>query len=359
MIGNLNFTSFRSSQIQRSFLYRMNPSLKIIIATFLFVITFLPCSFIWQISLLLLFIALWIVGRLPFKDLFNIIITCVIMFLLMFFINWIAYKQPSVFFDISSQKSLLGCSWQELESVGTIKTIPGLPGHYWMHEDIWGGDVGTLTSVKPTSGLFIENLKLTIDKVDYNFYLPYRTTWYSLTPEVVIVTLNVTLKIFFMITIMTILTITTTSIQLAFGIDSILSPLKYLKIPISEWAMIITIAIRFVPSLVDEAGIIMKAQATRGVDFKNGNIIGKMQGMIALIIPMFSVAFKKANELSDAMEARNYIPQKPRTRYRYYSIHFFDWIFLFFITIVFFVTVMFIVWHVIFAPFFTIDCYVK
>lgn len=105
--------------------------------------------------------------------------------------------------------------------------------------------------------------------------------------------------------------------------------------------MIITIAIRFVPSLVDEATTIMRAQATRGVDFKNGNFISKIQGMIALVIPMFSVTFKKANELSDAMEARNYVPQKPRTRYRYYSIHFFDWIFLFLTTIIFFVTIMF------------------
>lgn len=352
MIGNLNFTSVRSSQIQKSFLFKMNPSLKIIIAIFLFIITFLPCSFIWQIGLLLFFVILWFAGRLPLKDLFNIVITCVIMFLLMFFINWIAYKTPSVIFGINSKKCLLGSSWLELENLGIVKPIDGYEGYYW-HENIWGGQVGELTTKKP-DGLFI-----LIEEFGSKFYLPYHTTWYSLTPEVVFVTLNVTLKIFFMITIMTILTITTTSIQLAFGIDSILAPLKFLKIPISEWAMIITIAIRFVPSLVVEAGTIMKAQATRGVDFKNGNFIGKLQGMIALIIPMFSVAFKKANELSDAMEARNYIPQKPRTRYRYYNIHFFDWIFLFFTIVIFFITIMFINWHVIFSPFFTIDCYVR
>lgn len=359
MIGNLNFTSMRASQIQRSFLFRMNPSLKIIIAIFLFIITFLPCSFIWQISLLLLFVTIWLVGRLPLRDLLNIILTCMIMFALMFLINWIAYKQPHAFYGINLEKNLFGCSWSQLEASGIIKKIPG-PGTniYWRCGEIWGGTVGKdLLKDKPTDSLYItlENTKLGLP----TYYLSYQVAWYSLTPEVLIVTLNVTLKIFFMITIMTVLTITTTSIQLAFGIDSILSPLKYLKIPISEWAMIITIAIRFVPSLVDEASTIMKAQATRGVDFKNGNFISKAQGMIALIVPMFSVAFKKANELSDAMEARNYIPQKARTRYRYYSISGFDWLFLFLITVVFFTTILFVIWKIIFSPLFIIDCYVR
>ena len=88
--------------------------------------------------------------------------------------------------------------------------------------------------------------------------------------------------------------------------------------------MTIAIAIRFVPSLLDESQKIMKAQASRGVDFNNGNLKDKAKSLVSLVVPMFSIAFKKADDLASAMEARNYNPRYVRTRYRNYSVRYLD-----------------------------------
>jgi energy-coupling factor transport system permease protein len=85
--------------------------------------------------------------------------------------------------------------------------------------------------------------------------------------------------------------------------------------------MTISIALRFVPSLMIESQVIMKAQASRGVDFKNGNFKDKMKALVSLVVPMFSIAFHKADDLANAMEARAYNPRYARTRYRNYLIH--------------------------------------
>jgi energy-coupling factor transport system permease protein len=127
-----------------------------------------------------------------------------------------------------------------------------------------------------------------------------------------------------MIAIVTLMVSTTNAIQISFAIEDILTPLKYLKIPINEWAMTISIALRFVPSLLQESQIIMRAQASRGVDFSNGNLKDKMKSLVSLVVPMFSIAFHKADDLANAMEARSYNPRYARTRYRSYSIHRFD-----------------------------------
>jgi energy-coupling factor transport system permease protein len=85
--------------------------------------------------------------------------------------------------------------------------------------------------------------------------------------------------------------------------------------------MTISIALRFVPSLLEESQKIMKAQASRGVDFRNGNFKDKIKSLVSLVVPMFSVAFHKADQLADAMEARAYNPRYDRTRYRNYPIN--------------------------------------
>jgi energy-coupling factor transport system permease protein len=123
-----------------------------------------------------------------------------------------------------------------------------------------------------------------------------------------------------MIMIITILTSTTNSVQLSFAIEDILSPLRYIRLPVNEWAMTISIAIRFVPSLLQEAHKILNAQASRGIDFHNGKFNEKVKSLVSLVVPMFSIAFYKADDLANAMEARAYNPRYIRTRYRSYVI---------------------------------------
>lgn len=123
-----------------------------------------------------------------------------------------------------------------------------------------------------------------------------------------------------MIVLTTLLTATTKPTALTKGIEVIISPLKLLFVPTHIIAMIISIALRFIPTLLEETQRIMKAQASRGVDFRNGNLKTKAKSLVTLIIPLFVSAFSKAEDLGNAMETRGYDPYEKRTRYRSYPI---------------------------------------
>jgi energy-coupling factor transport system permease protein len=93
-------------------------------------------------------------------------------------------------------------------------------------------------------------------------------------------------------------------------------PLKLIKFPTHEIAMTISIALRFIPTLLDETMRIMNAQASRGVDFEHGKVKEKIKAILSLIVPLFMSAFQRSEELANAMEARGYNPRAKRTRYR-------------------------------------------
>ncbi|MCR8613167.1 MAG: energy-coupling factor transporter transmembrane protein EcfT [Mycoplasma sp.] len=131
-------------------------------------------------------------------------------------------------------------------------------------------------------------------------------------------TLKILLRVYLMIIATTLLTSTTKSLDLTRGLEDLLYPFKWVKLPVHIIAMIISIALRFIPTLLEEAQRIMKAQASRGVDFKNGGFKAKVKSTITLIIPLFVSAFTKAEDLSNAMETRGYDPYEKRTRYRKY-----------------------------------------
>ena len=102
--------------------------------------------------------------------------------------------------------------------------------------------------------------------------------------------------------------------QLTDGIEYILSPLKRFGVPASELAMMMTIALRFIPTLMEEAEKIMKAQMARGADFESGNIIKRAKNLIPLLVPLFISAFRRADDLALAMESRCYHGGEGRTR---------------------------------------------
>lgn len=110
------------------------------------------------------------------------------------------------------------------------------------------------------------------------------------------------------------LTLTTTPISLTVGIESLLSPLKRIRFPAHELAMMMTIALRFIPTLMEETDKIMKAQMARGASFDTGNLFQKAKSMIPLLIPLFVSAFRRADELALAMTARCYNGGEGRTR---------------------------------------------
>lgn len=122
------------------------------------------------------------------------------------------------------------------------------------------------------------------------------------------------------------LTLTTSPIALTDGLETLMRPLKKIHFPAHEIAMMMSIALRFIPTLMDEANKIMKAQIARGADFENGNLLQKAQAMVPLLVPLFVGSFRRAEELAMAMEARCYRGGNGRTRMRQLKYGYRDWI---------------------------------
>jgi energy-coupling factor transport system permease protein len=112
------------------------------------------------------------------------------------------------------------------------------------------------------------------------------------------------------------LTFTTSPVELADGIESLLTPLKWIKFPVHEFALIMSIALRFIPTLLDETDRIIKAQKARGANFDTGNVFKRAKALIPVLIPLLISSFKRANELADAMDARCYSGSKNRTKFK-------------------------------------------
>ena len=147
--------------------------------------------------------------------------------------------------------------------------------------------------------------------------------------DAIINTLFIVVRLLLMIMVATCLTATTKPLDLTLGLEYILAPLSIIKFPTHEVAMMISIALRFIPTIIEETMRIMDAQKSRGVDFEEGSIKEKITAILSLIVPLFSVAFERAYELADAMEARGYVPGATRTRYRTLKYTFKDFVFLF------------------------------
>ena len=114
----------------------------------------------------------------------------------------------------------------------------------------------------------------------------------------------------------TLLTLTTAPLELSDAIEYLLRPLKVIKFPVHEISLMLSIALRFVPTLMDETEKIMNAQRARGVDFGEGNLVQKMKAIIPLLIPLFVSSFNRADDLATAMEARGYQGGEGRIKYR-------------------------------------------
>lgn len=128
-----------------------------------------------------------------------------------------------------------------------------------------------------------------------------------------ITSLIVIFRIINLLFLSSILTLTTKPTDLNNGLEKLAKPLKKVGLNVNILTMMISIAIRFIPTLINEANKILKAQASRGVDFKEGKFKDKINQIISLLVPMFVISYKRAFDLADAMEARGYIPEAERT----------------------------------------------
>ena len=129
-------------------------------------------------------------------------------------------------------------------------------------------------------------------------------------------TLYIVFRLIIMLGLTLVLTATTKPLELTNALEWFMKPLKVIKFPVHEIAMTISLALRFIPTLLEETDRIMKAQASRGVDFQNGKFSEKIRAIISLIVPLFISALQRSEELANAMEARGYDPSAERTKFR-------------------------------------------
>ena len=163
------------------------------------------------------------------------------------------------------------------------------------------------------------------------FFTPGETLWVSfwivrIYRESFLQAMFYSLRLVFLVLGTSLLTLTTSPVALSDGIEILLSPLKKIRFPAHELAMMMTIALSFIPTLLEETDKIMKAQMARGADFESGNLISRAKAMVPLLVPLFVSAFRRAGDLAMAMESRCYHGGEGRTRLRVLKITRNDWI---------------------------------
>ena len=168
------------------------------------------------------------------------------------------------------------------------------------------------------TGLF--NLFLTSGTPVWHWWI------FTITKEGIRFAAFMVLRLIFLILGTSLLTLTTSPIALTDGLEYLLTPFKKIHVPAHEIAMMMTIALRFIPTLLDETDKIMKAQIARGADFESGGVIKKIKAMVPLLVPLFVSAFRRANDLALAMEARCYHGGDNRTRMKVFHVQLRDYL---------------------------------
>lgn len=164
--------------------------------------------------------------------------------------------------------------------------------------------------------ILIPNPNYTMPAFDINGYVIYWDGFYQ--------SAYIILRLILMISITMVLTASTKPLDLTYALEWYMTPLKVVRFPVHIIAMMISIALRFIPTILDETQRIMKAQESRGVDFSHGGLIKRIKAIISLIIPLFASAFERSDQLADAMEARGYDPYAKRTRFQQLHFHWSD-----------------------------------
>ena len=153
-----------------------------------------------------------------------------------------------------------------------------------------------------------------------------RVGFIRITQEGLLNAVHFSLRLIFLVTGSSILTLTTAPVTLTDGLERLASPLKIIRFPAHEMAMMMTIALRFIPTLAEEADKIMKAQSARGADFTTGSLRQRARALIPLLVPLFVSAFRRAGDLAMAMESRCYRGGEGRTRLNVLRIRRGDWL---------------------------------
>lgn len=169
-----------------------------------------------------------------------------------------------------------------------------------------------LKSAKPVLFLVIITVILNV------FWTPgeeiFRLGFLRITKEGLLMAFSMGMRLFFLVIFAGMLMMTTSPMSFSDGLERLLSPLSKVGFPASEMAMMMTIALRFIPTLFEETDRILKAQISRGADFESGGLLKRAKSFVPVLVPLFVLVFQRAENLAVAMESRCYVPGAPRTR---------------------------------------------
>lgn len=278
-----------------SWLYKLDPRTKVILAIFLIVVIFLIPSLYGMLIALGVFLLIFFSTRVSFLRVIRGLKPILFLLFFTFLLQLIYNKSGTLLYTFSMQIGLYSFlimlsifvfylftkKYIKLKLIYTLLMLVGIFLVLW----------------------FVKFDTLIWANFDFNIYQDGLNT-----------AIFVFIRILIMIGITSMLTISTMSTDLNNGLEWILTPLKWIKIPVSVFSMTISLTLRFIPTLYEESRKIMNAQASRGVDFQEGRLKDKVTQIISLLIPMFVTSFRRAEDLSNAMEARGYIIGAKRTK---------------------------------------------
>ncbi len=290
-----------------SWLYRLDPRTKIVLAILLIVVLFLIPSLIGMLIALGVFLILFLSTRVSIVRVVKGLKPVFFLLAFTFILQLIYNKEGKLLYTFSMQIGL----YQLLMMLGVL-VVYFITKKYIRLKFLY-----TLLMLSSIFCIlwFVKFQSLVWADFDFNIFEQGLNS-----------AIFVFIRIFIMIGITTMLTISTMSTDINNGLEWLLTPLKLIKIPVSVFSMTIALTLRFIPTLYEESRKIMNAQASRGVDFQEGKLKDKVTQIISLLIPMFVISFRRAEDLSNAMEARGYIIGAKRTKLDELKFRVLDWV---------------------------------
>jgi energy-coupling factor transport system permease protein len=277
-----------------SFLYKMDPRSKIIALVLFMVSTFILQDVLHIFIMLSLVLVLLKFGGIPIGRIARGLRPIMVLIIFTFTFQVLFVKTGTLLYDRVLTVTLYNAMIIVALILVYFFTKNYVKSKLFYFAFFAAAIISTMIYITPGQFLFDTDLKVYTDGISGAFFIMIRL--------VIIVTLS------------TILTLTTKPTDLTLGLEQLLKPLSVIRINSEEIALIISIALRYIPTLLDEANKIMLAQASRGVDFSEGKLKDKIMQVISLLVPMFIISFKRSDDLANAMEARNFVPGQKRTR---------------------------------------------
>lgn len=296
-----------------SWYYRLDPRNKLVITTLFIVLIFLANSWLTYGIVAFFTLAIVLTSGVSLKFFYRSIRPIFILMLFTFFLNLFFLRGGKLLIEIPLiqvyQTSLIYhlISWIALGIL--LISLIGLV--FFKHLE---GRLATRTfKYGFLITLLIHVLLMIVFRERTNIWFQWKLPIYQ---DALINGGFIIIRLIMIISFSSLLTFTTKPTDLTLAIEKVLAPLRVIKVPVSELALMISIALRFIPTLLEETQKILKAQTSRGADFSEGNVKDKIVQIISLLIPMFIISFKRAEDLANAMEARGYVPGAKRTSLR-------------------------------------------